>query len=1030
MNGEHELRRRVYTTLRLSLLLTAFCISTAGAQVNPRGQVRTLTTKHFRVHFPAALDSLARLAATHAEEAWRNLSTQLPEPAGPVDLLLQDNVDVTNGFAQVFPGNRITVYVLPPVGLAELRFHDDWLRLVITHELAHIFHLDQAYGIWRVGRHILGRHPTLFPNVFTPSWVKEGLAVHFESEFTGSGRIVSTELRTVEKAAALAGNILPLDAWSAATSDFPRGQIPYAWGARLMHQIESRKRNTSMREFTRETATFPIPFLLNRAAKRGFGETFSKAFAEMKGQLISEAQTGPQGDSLWQPVTRGEQHGAWYAAYPRWRNNELLEWTASNRRDIAGLYRVQVPQAVSPMRDEALEHDRLRREQTRDANIRDGMLPSAVRVARRNSLEVNAPAPALGGDASVYSQEEFRGPYTVRSDLYVHNARGDRQLTQGARLVHPDVRASDGAIVATQIVAGSTRLVRVSVITGAITPLTNSSLAEWDEARWAPDGRHIAAVQLLRSGVQRVVLLDTLGMLTNIVVQTLGVVATPTFTPGGTRLVWASDRGAVQNSGNMQLETADISHALLGTDTLWRAEAHRASSVSTGVYQPSVSPDGKRLAALLYRSKGFAVVVSMLDTTGAIAVDRWYSSRQIVADTLLPFAASSTPYHALQQLRPRYWEPVIEQARDGGSLYGASTGGDDILGRHNYDIEASVNPRTHEVNGLFRYTYAGLGLPVVGTSFSQNWDATFRVTDTAGTALGLLARRVQLAALSFGWRVPHVRWSASYSAGAQYEIRHFTSDVDAVLGAAGSSLRRGTRYPALFLSGGIGTLARSAAGFSIEHGAALSGSVSVRRREGLAHSESWRTVGALRAFQALPLPGFARHVFALRIAGGMTDTKAPSAFSVGGVSGLETAIVPGVHLGDPSRTFPVRGFVPGAQRGLRALSGTFEYRAPLSRLSRGVGLFPLFLDRLSANAFGDAARAWCSSNTAERVASLCELPGMNDGWLASVGAELSLDLAVQYDVPYRLRFGFAKPVASPIGLSRKPSVFVTLGAFF
>ncbi|MDQ6611748.1 MAG: hypothetical protein M3Y64_04885, partial [Gemmatimonadota bacterium] len=132
--------RRTVATRWWCVVLALLCVGRVGAQVDPHGEVRTIRTRHFRVHFPIALDGLARRAATDAEEAWRNLSTQLPEPAGPVDLLLQDNVDVTNGFAAVFPSNRITVYVLPPVGLAELRFHDDWLRLVITHELAHIFH--------------------------------------------------------------------------------------------------------------------------------------------------------------------------------------------------------------------------------------------------------------------------------------------------------------------------------------------------------------------------------------------------------------------------------------------------------------------------------------------------------------------------------------------------------------------------------------------------------------------------------------------------------------------------------------------------------------------------------------------------------------------------------------------------------------------------------------------------------------------------------------------------------------------------
>ena len=975
-----------------------------SAQVDPRGSVRTFATAHFRIHFPVALDSLARRAAAQAEEAWRNLSTAFPAPAVPVDLLLQDNVDFTNGFAQTFPSNRITIYVLPPVMVAELRFHDDWLRLVITHELTHIFHIDQAHGLWRAGRTVFGRNTALFPNALLPSWVKEGIAVHFESEFTGSGRIVSTESRTVALAAAHAGEIQGPDAWSAATTKFPNGQMPYAWGSLLMHRQAETGGDSSMRKFANETSTFPIPFLLNRAAKRGFGKTFSKSFAELRDSLkTAAAKADTSGDGVWQSVEHGAQRGAWYAAFPRWRGADSVEWAASNGRETPGLYRAEVPSAG-----------------TREVALRNPM-----RVSRRNSLDVNSPAEALGKGASVYSQYDYRGPYVLRSDLFVHDSSGDTQLTHGARLVQPDARASDGAIVALQLVAGGTRLVRVSRVEGRVTPLSDGTKSEWAEPRWSWNGTRLVAVQLLPTGVQRIVLLDTLGLLTQVVAESRAVLATPAFAPNDSRLVWSSDR-----SGSTQLETADIATVRAGPDTLWRAEVHEASRVSASVYQPSVSPDGTRVVALLYRTDGFTVAIAPLDTVGAVVRDTWYANDVAAPDTLGAFTGVSASYHALGQLVPRYWEPLIGQTRDGGNNYGAATSGEDILGRHRYSANALLNPRTNEVNGSIGYTYAGFGLPVIGVSFSQNWDATFRITDTLGAPLGLIARRLRTTAVSMSWSVPHVRWAANYSVGAQYEMRHFTSDVDALLGASGSLLRTGTRYPTLFVSGAVGTLARGGRGFSTEQGLALAATVSVRKREGLADSESWRTVGVLRAYQPLPLPGYARHVFALRVAGGVTDVHAPSAFSIGGVSGLENEIVPGVTVGDPPRTFPVRGFAPGVQRGVQAVSGTFEYRAPLSIIARGAGLFPLFLDKLSLSAFGDAGRAWCAASVARQAASLCEAPGTRDGWLASVGGELNVDLALQYDVAYRLRFGLAKPVASPSDISRKALVFVTLGAFF
>ena len=67
---------------------------------------------------------------------------------------------------------------------------------------------------------------------------------------------------------------------------------------------------------------------------------------------------------------------------------------------------------------------------------------------------------------------------------------------------------------------------------------------------------------------------------------------------------------------------------------------------------------------------------------------------------------------------------------------------------------------------------------------------------------------------------------------------------------------------------------------------------------------------------------------------------------------------------------------------------------------------------------------------AKRRSGLCERPGDRDGWIASAGAELVLDVAVAYDMLYRLRIGAAAPYAAPAGVSRTGTFYVTLGSSF
>src|SRR5262249_39820149 len=157
------------------------------------------------------------------------LSSELRPPRGPVDIVMYDNVDFPNGFANVFPTRRITLYLNPPAGEIGLARYDEWLRLVITHELTHVFHLDRVGGIWSPLQRIFGRAPFLFPNLYRPSWVLQGLATYYESRMTAAGR---------ERGAFHSQLLVAATRWPApgdvnlSNSSWPGGLGPYAWGSR------------------------------------------------------------------------------------------------------------------------------------------------------------------------------------------------------------------------------------------------------------------------------------------------------------------------------------------------------------------------------------------------------------------------------------------------------------------------------------------------------------------------------------------------------------------------------------------------------------------------------------------------------------------------------------------------------------------------------------------------------------------------------------------------------------------------------
>ena len=994
----------------LSLLVAS--APTASAQVDPRGAMRTIAMPHFRVHFRPDQEALARRAAFLAESAYEQLARELAPPAGPVDLLIADNVDASNGYAQVFPTNRVVIYAVPPITLRELRFHDEWLRMVITHEMAHIFQIDRARGAWALGRAVFGRNPLFFPNALTPSWLKEGLAVHYESKLTGSGRALSTDFPMIARTAVRDAFVPGPQRWSLSTSQFPGGQTAYAWGSLLMQQAAA-QRPESMRRYVDITAANVVPFLLSRNSRQAFGASFDRLFERMTDSIQRVTSTLP-GDSVWRTVSTN----GWYASSPRWVGNDSIAWSASNGREVSGLYIAAATSNATPTLNSVPQ-----------------------RLAWRNTLDVNVPIPGDSSGAMVFAQLERIDPYVVRSDLY--RAGGDdrgreTRLTTGARLTQPDVRV-DGLIVAVQFDADRTRLVRVSANGESIVPITPNVRSErWAEPRWSPDGQRIAAVQLLATGEQRIVVLDASGDLHIAVAGARGVFASPSFTPNGQRVVWVSDR-----SGRSQLETAPI--AALGTpvDTMrWRGardDVRVVSSASSGLFDPTVSPDGARVAALFYRADGYHVSWAPLDTVGMVARSAWYPDRN-AADLSVPKVAElggraasavAARYAPLRQLVPRYWMPLVGEGRDGGATYGASTSAIDILGRHAWSASALMQPQLRETDAFASYRYAGLGIQLLDLTASQQWDATFRAANDSGETLGFIARRRRFITSSSTWRIPRVRRSVSATLGAQYELRDFSSDVDSALGPPNSLARTGTRYGSFFASGSVSTARLGIRGVSVEEGFTLSASTAYRWREDdPKNSGAFRSIVGVRHYVPLNLPGFSRHVIATRATLGVAQRTSTTEFSIGGTSGQSAELLPGVVVGDPSRTFSLRGVAPGTQRGIRALAGGVEYRAPLVMFRRLPSPFTLFVDRLSVTLFSDAARAWCPSALARTANLVCQRPGERDGWLASAGAELVVDLAVQYDTPYRVRIGAAAPYVAPRDVSRGGAFYVTLGGYF
>lgn len=963
-------RRRTTARVLALLALAAALLApvAARAQIPADARWSVIPTAHFRVHYTPGLEPLARRAGIRAEEAYAKLSAALVRPpAGRVDLVVTDNVDYANGFATPFPRNRVVIFAHPPVDDPTLAFYDDWVDLVITHELTHIFHLDYARGLPRVPRLVLGRAPLSFPHTTTPSWTKEGLATYLESRLTRAGRVRGTWHDMVLRAAVLEGRFFPLDRTSGDPASWPGGNTRYVYGSMFLTWLADTRGDSAAGEFVRRYGGQIVPFLNDLAARRAYGVSFSRAYGEWRAQLENRYRAladSLRAAGLTEPQVLTKE--GYEAEFPRWSpDGGVIAFGAFTGREQ-------------------------REQRTVDAQGRERTLAS------RTTGAVAGWTP--DGRSLVTSMLDAREPYRYYSDLFRIGADGGRRrLTSGARLMAPDV-ARDGRIVAIRSAPGTTVPVVMDAAGAPPRELIPASLdVQWADPRWSPDGGRIAIARWRQGGFYDVVILDPGGAVLATVTDDRAVDRTPAWSPDGRYVLFSSDRTGIAN--------------LYAYDTRGGG-LMQVTSVLTGAFEPDVSPDGRWIAFQYYRSDGFHIARIPFDPAAWRAAPpvRSQVAPAPQPDPARAVDAAAHPYHAWRSVLPAYWEPTLYDSGSFGTALGAATSGNDVVERHLWAAYAQVYTRDARTEGGAGYLYRGLGNPVLGVSAFQDWDAlgTFEA-GTPGVA-STLEERKRSASLVATFARPRFRSYSWLSLGANVRdrVRQWSNgDVPALdvlldpppevgaIATLGTSTVRG--YP-----------------FSISAQDGFTAAASV---EGLRFTEPLpgedftrgytRVAGRAQGYRGFRGWGFARHVAALRAVGAADFGSRTPLFTAGGITGdaLATPLGTGFGLSETRDVF-VRGWPEGSQIGDRVWAGTLEWRFPLALVQRGIGLVPVYLDRTWGTAFVDAGTAWCAERCDPQLASL--FPGADP--MVSVGAEVGGDFLFGFNLGMRLRAGVALPV--------------------
>ncbi|MEX2584504.1 MAG: hypothetical protein WD766_14645 [Gemmatimonadota bacterium] len=973
----------------LSLLLAVLAgPSLVGAQgVPPDAEWLTFETEHFIISYTEGLLPLARRAADRAERAYTVLSERfVTPPEGRVHVLIADNVDYSNGSATPFPRNRIIAYAQPPASEGALAYHDDWLELLLLHELVHIFHFDYAETIWQPLRRVFGRDPFLFPQIYSPGWVVEGLGTYFESEYTAGGRVRGSTYDMILRTAILEDAFFRIDQVTIDPVSWPGGTTRYVYGSLFIDHLARRYGAERVPEFVQALGRQLVPYRVEAAARSAFGTTLSREWTVWEDSLTTEYRA--LADSLTVlGVTEPEilTRGGRLAHHPRYSpDGSRIAYAASTGRDEAAILILEG----------------------------DGSVSTAV---ERSSI---GPAAWLSADELLHAQLDFDGPYRILSDLHaVELSRGGRRMTRHARVWEPDAHPDGDRAVVVASAEGTNVLARVDLSSGVLTRLTEPSLETyWSAPRWSPSGDRIAVNRWRAGGLYDVVVLDESGAVLREVTRDRAIDSGPAWSSDGRYLLFSSDRTGISNLFAYDFETG----------ALWQV-----TNVLSGAFEPEISPDGRWIAFSYYRSDGYYIARIPFDPESwregvapLPAKADGAASERLAAEA----GGRIREYSAWPTLLPTHWAVSLAGDTDLGFGLGVGVGGEDVIQRHVWEVQLLGYPEGTRLDAGAAYRYRGLGNPVLDLRIDQQWQVQQAASTGGGDtdSRADLMRREREAAAGLSWVLPS--WRSRTSVHAGLDVR----DVD--------FLRRDRsyvsdtpvrRYP-LDLGARIGVGYSSVRGYGLSLGAqeGFSASAQLQGRrfmEPLAWDpearDYWRATSRGRFYSALDWFGFAPPVFAVRVDAGVESEAASPGFSLGGTGGV-LDLSSSLGLLGRGLAYPLRGFAPGQQRGNRVLSASTEYRFPLVLVESGFRLIPLALDRIWGDLFLDVGTAWCADPCADGIGTAPTSPDP----LISFGFESILELKVGYFADLPLRTGIAIPLVGDTGPA--PQLYLRIGSSF
>lgn len=376
-------------------------INNLNQKFHPELEWKEISNQKFIVVFQKGYNNLAFYTLEKAQEIYYILLKFWKNPIkGKIRILLTDIYDSSNGYATYFPFNQIGIYIFNPEPDSTIGSYKDWIFLVLSHEMTHIFNLNSGSGFTYFLRNIFGNSPISYPASMLPTWILEGLAVYTESKLNQWGRLNTPDFNIILNNIAKEGKTPFWTKLYGNSTTWPGPIAKYLYGAEFFQFLADKYGEEKIPEFVKDYTHYPIQLSPSNVFKKTFDKSLTCLWNEFRKNIATLENIKKK------PIKILTKDGL-FKKYPVVINKEKILFVRNNYKKYPGIF---------------------------ELNIKTGKTKRLIKKSTISGLSYSKYNNKL-----YFSSLDYVKSYYRYSDIYEYdlNTTGLKRLSKGKRLFYP-----------------------------------------------------------------------------------------------------------------------------------------------------------------------------------------------------------------------------------------------------------------------------------------------------------------------------------------------------------------------------------------------------------------------------------------------------------------------------------------------------------------------------------------------------------------------------------------------------------------